>query len=196
MRIIKLADVSPVNPESLLDNYKDIYSDNPLYHCLLATVLPDGPRKAESIYWLKSHSQAARLSNFDLLIAVMVANKEWDYLVSLCELSLPPVYTKMLADGLSQAQDAHYLIKSKNEYEVFLKTGIENKWVRYNLGIVNKKLGFNEEAKRLFQEEYDHYHQTEALKELIFLGITQMNIKMISTYQNWNRLLTVNHKIL
>lgn len=168
MRVIKLADVSPINPEYLLDNYKDIYSDNPLYHCLLATVLPDGPRKAESIYWLKTHSQAARLSNFDLLITVMVANKEWDYLVALCELSLPPVYIKMLADGLSQAQDTQYLIKSKTEYEVFLKTGIENKWTRYNLGIVNKKLGFIEEAKRLFQEEYDHYHQTEALKGLIF----------------------------
>lgn len=164
-----LGDVSPADSLAFLSRYKDIYSEDFLYHCLLAMISPDSAQKAESIAWLKAHShtRVVNFLSFDLFIGAMAANKEWDYLVTLSEFNLPHPLLNLLSDSLSQAEEVCYLSKSKEQYEKLLHANYERQWVRYNLGMVNNKLGFYEESKRLFQEEYDLYHQVESLLGLI-----------------------------
>lgn len=154
---------------ALLEKYKDVYADDFLFHCLLARHSSLRQQNKEIIDWLQAHRSECTTDTIFEYIKVLWMNELWDDLAELSTRLLPNECAFNVAGYLSESRDDNYIRRSLEIYKNLLSKGWQRKWLNFNIGCIQRHLGYVEEAKNSFKSEYDQYHTDVALKNLICL---------------------------
>ena len=157
------------NIAAFLEKYEDEYKNDFLYHCLVAQSADTSEKKQRAVEWLQAHR--SELKHIDIMeyIRALRGNAMWDDLAELTSLQIPNECKFYLAGYLTESDEERFLNISLAIYQDLRDSGWVRKDLNLNIGILQRHLGYVEEAKSSFIREYNDYHSDVALRDLIYL---------------------------
>ncbi|MEG1725588.1 MAG: hypothetical protein RR313_09360 [Anaerovoracaceae bacterium] len=167
-RMVKLSDLLPSKRLPLLAKYRELYSKDFLYHCLLANELNDMEIQKE-LKWLTESDSQIDSYTLPFYIRVLCNNAQWDTLQKLSHARISNECLFYIASYLTESTDDTHIAESKRIYESLIEKGWERHWIRFNLGLVCYRLGYYEDAKKNYCTEFDIYKQMPVLKQFLML---------------------------
>lgn len=160
--------LTPNEGFGFLIQYESLYKEDFTFQCLLARCMSDGDEKDKLSEWIIDHSQTGlNNNNLFLYLELLRENKRWEEIEKLANWHLPNEGLFYIAGCLAESNIDEFMEKSQFIYQSLLDKKWERKSIRFNLGLIQYRFGRAEAAKQYFQEEYDRYQSTDALKRLM-----------------------------
>jgi len=161
------SDIQIEEVRALLGKYKEIYDDDFTFHLLMAKHADSEHVLNEELKWLKSRQNKMKTHDCIDYIHILRKYQCWADLVELSQRPLPNEYVFVIANYLSESEDNNHIKIGHKLYQSLVDKGWNRRGLRFNLGVVQQKLGEFEKAKESFQNEYDAYADISALHALI-----------------------------
>ena len=152
-------------PAVFLDQYKEIYQDNFLYHCMCAHI-QDTDVVSEELKWLEFHVDQMHLTDMSLYIDVLYKHGKWEKMVDIAHLVLPYKIQFEIADHLIALNKYHEANEILNR---LIAAGYQKRGLCYAKGYVAANLGYVSEAMENCINEYEAFHNTDVLLYLLAL---------------------------
>lgn len=158
-----------IEPVALLEKYKDTYSEDFLFNCLVADFSPYSQTRQEALARLKQHNAGVTFFALYYYARILSRNSQWEDLSELSRRRLPAEMQHYIADSLAQSNEPGCLSRGIEIYESLIASGYTEENIHHNLGIGYNLLGRTEDAKREFKKEYDAYRSEDVLSKLLML---------------------------
>lgn len=181
LKLDLIEDVKVEEACDFLNKYREIYKDDFTFHALSAKYSTSNNSLDEEIEWLNENKYKIRSYDAFEYIRILRDRQRWGDLAEFSRLHLPNECTFAIAGCLAESNDDTFVKVSYDLYQKLVDLGWKRKDLYYNLGVVQRKQGFFEEAKKSFQKEFDLYANLTSLMALMQLRYS-LNEYLIDEY--------------
>lgn len=179
-----------------LEKYKLIYADDFTFHLLLAKHATSVQSLNDELGWLRAEKLKMRTHDVIDYIRILYENQCWTDLFELSQVQLPNECMFILASYLSASEDGSNVKSACNLYQSLVDVGWERRYLYFNLGVAQRKLGDFENAKENFRKEYDLYAEVYSLSALIQLRYELNEYETDSYFNQLTRCIDANSQNL
>ncbi len=154
----------------IVQDYSTFYKDDFLFQCIRYNYV-NSTEKQVILNWLIKNDDKFLNPHFDLYIAILGENKQWDKLFDLEKVAAKNRFTFITANTIAKENDSVLLLKGLLLYKKLIDNKWEQKGLYYNYAVALANLGKTEEAKNNFVKEIEYYQDTNALIYLLRLRL-------------------------
>lgn len=162
-KLFCLKDMPEEDIPSFLQRYEEPYKEDFTFNCLMVLLGGDSGKKSQRIEWLRKKSDCTAFDNVGLYFEVLFQNCLWSDLATLYESPIPPDMKFDAACKLANCGNVAAIDLAQKLFQELIVGGDNRMWLRFNLGLLLRSKGHIQEAKKLFQEEYDRFPSQQAL---------------------------------